>query len=297
MYFNDDTIIYLDGEWVPAREANASVYAQTLHYGMGVFEGIRSYTVDDKPRMFRGEEHYKRLVYSAQSIGLPFDMPVDELQQVTYDLLERNKILEAYIRPFVYSSPMMSLSYPEKAHIVICAWQWQKLLGHKLIRLSTSSYCRPHPNSCKITAKVAGHYVNSILAATDARAKGYDDALQLDVEGYVAECSGANFFIEKDGVLFTAPPGHILPGITRDTILQLCRQLGIQVKQERFSKEDVYDADGAFLVGTAAEVSGIQSLDDKPFRKEWKDTHGAKLQKEYEGATRRSEKWERMEVR
>ena len=277
-----------------AADANASVYVQTLHYGMGVFEGIRSYEVDGKTRMFRGAEHYRRLVYSTNAIGIPFEMPVDELQQVTYDLLERNNLVAAYIRPFVYSSPMMSLSHPEKAHIAICAWQWQKLLGDKLIRLCTSGYCRPHPDSCKITAKVSGHYVNSILAATDARAKGYDDALQLDVEGYVAECSGANFFIEKDGVLFTSPPGHILPGITRDTILQLCRQLGIQVKQERFTKEDVYNADGAFLVGTAAEVSGIQSLDDKPFRKEWKDTFGAMLQKEYESATRRRDEWEAM---
>jgi len=153
---------------------------------------------------------------------------------------------------------------------------------------------RPHPGSCRINAKVSGHYVNSILAATDARAKGYDDALQLDVDGYVAECSGANFFIERDGILYTAPQGHILPGITRDTMLQLCRKMDIQVKQARFMPEEVFEADGAFLVGTAAEVSGINSLNDRPFGKEWTETIGYRLQKEYEKATREDNVWEEM---
>ncbi len=203
-------------------------------------------------------------------------------------------VVEAYIRPFVYSSPMMSLSYPESANLAICTWPWKKLLGDKLIDLCISDYCRPHPQSCKIESKVSGYYVNSILAATDARAKGYDDALQLDVDGYVAECSGANFFVEKDGVLFTAPRGHILPGITRDTILQLCRRLGIPVKQVRLLPKDVYDADGAFLAGTAAEVSGVQSLDKKPFRKPWNQTHGYTLQKEYEMAIRQDIAWDKI---
>ena len=294
MYYDDRTIVYHDGKWVNARDANASVYVQTIHYGTGVFEGIRSYAIDGQPRMFRSDEHFKRLIYSAQSIGMPFQMTVLELKQIAYDLLRRNNTIEAYIRPFVYSSPMMSLSYPEQAHLAISSWPWKKLLGEKLINLCISGYCRPHPQSCRIEAKVSGHYVNSILAATDARSKGYDDALQLDVEGYVAECSGANFFVEKDGVLYTSPPGHILPGITRDTILQLCRRLGIPVKQTRFLPNDVYGADGAFLVGTAAEVTGIQSLDDRPFTKPWNKTHGYTLQKEYEIATRQDITWDKM---
>lgn len=294
MYFNDDTVIYLDGFWVNARDANTSVYAQTIHYGTGVFEGIRSYTVDSNARMFRGNDHYNRLIYSTQAIGIPFNMQVSELSDITYQLLKKNNLSEAYIRPFVYSAPMMSLSFPEKAHIAICAWQWKKLLGDKVINLCISPYCRPHPASCRINAKVSGHYVNSILAATDARSKGYDDALQLDVDGYVAECSGANFFIEKNGTLFTAPPGHILPGITRDTILQICNGMGIEVKQIRFTTEDVYDADGAFLVGTAAEVCGINSVNDKAFAKDWTDTIGYKLQAKYEQATREEKSWNSM---
>jgi branched-chain amino acid aminotransferase len=157
-----------------------------------------------------------------------------------------------------------------------------------------SEYCRPHPKSCKIEAKISGHYVNSILAATDARSKGYDDALQLDVEGYVAECSGANFFIEKDGVLYTPPHGHILPGITRDTILQLCRNLGIPSNRQDFLQRTYMKQDGAFLVGTAAEVTGIQSVDDKPFAKNWNSTHGFTLQHEYEINTRQDSTWDKM---
>jgi branched-chain amino acid aminotransferase len=294
MYYDERTIIYHDGKWVRAKDANTSVYAQTIHYGTGVFEGLRSYSVDGQPRMFRSDEHFKRLVYSAQAIGMPFNMSVLELKQIAYDLLRRNNIVEAYVRPFVYSSPMMSLSYSDGAHLAISSWPWKKLLGEKLIQLCISKYCRPHPQSCKIDAKVSGHYVNSILAATEARAKGYDDALQLDVEGYVAECSGANFFVEIDGVLHTSPRGHILPGITRDTILQLCRRLGIPVKQSRFLPKEVYGADGAFLVGTAAEVTGVESLDDKPFRKSWKDTIGHTLQHEYEKVTRQDTTWDKM---
>lgn len=294
MYYDDNTIMYHDGKWVKARDAHTSVYIQTIHYGTGVFEGIRSYEVDGQPRMFRSDEHYKRLIYSAQSIGLPFQMTVPELKQIAYDLLRRNNIVEAYIRPFVYSSPMMSLSFPASAHLGISAWPWKKLHGDKLTRLCISGYCRPHPRSCKIDAKVSGHYVNSILAATDARAKGFDDALQLDVDGFVAECSGANFFMEKDGVLFTPSTGHILPGITRDSILQLCRKLGIPVKQRRILPKEVFEADGAFLVGTAAEVTGIESVDDKPFAKKWTSTFGYTLQKEYEKATRQDITWEEM---
>lgn len=294
MYYNDNTIVYHDGKWICARDANASLYAQTLHYGTGVFEGIRTYSVNNRAKMFRGDEHYKRLLHSAHSIGLPLDMRSEELIQITYELLEKNNLIEAYIRPFVYSSPMMSLSYPEEAHIAICVWPWKKLLGDKTISLSVSPYCRPHPGSCKINAKVSGHYVNSILAATEARGKGYDDALQLDVEGNVAECSGANFFMEKDGILYTPVAGHILPGITRDTILQMCRQMGIMVKQKKITVEEVYDADGAFCVGTAAEVTGINSLNNRNFRKEWHETLGHGLQKEYESHTRKENVWEGM---
>lgn len=294
MYFEDRTILYADGQWIAAHDAHASVYSQTLHYGMGVFEGIRSYAVDGEACMFRAEDHFRRLLFSAKSIGLKIGMTAEEMISVTYELLEKNDIIEAYIRPFVYTSPMMSLSFPEETHLVICAWPWKKLLGDKQANICVSSFTRPHPSSLKIEAKAGGHYINSILAATEARSKGYDDALQLDVNGYVAECSGANFFYEKDGVLYTAPRGHILPGITRDTIIQLCNRMGMPLQEMKFIPADVYESDGAFVVGTAAEVTGINSVNDYLFRKPWTSTLGYKLQKEYESCIRRDDHWQPM---
>jgi branched-chain amino acid aminotransferase len=294
MYFDEQTILYHNGSWVPARQATASLYDQTLHYGTGVFEGIRAYDINGQPSLFRGKEHFARLIYSARAIQLPFSQGADALLEIAYELLRRNHTTEAYIRPFVYSAPMMALSQPPEAYFAICSWPWKKLLGDKLTTLTTSPYCRPHPRSCEIEAKVSGHYVNSILAATEARSRGYGDALQLDVDGYVAECSGANFFFEKNNILYTAPPGHILPGITRNTILQLCEKSGIEVRQKRFYPEEVHGTDAAFLVGTAAEVTGISALDDKPFRKNWADSIGYTLQRAYESATRSETTWENI---
>lgn len=294
MYFTDDSILYLNGEWQPAASAVTSVYGQTLHYGTGVFEGIRSYNVDGKANLFRGRDHMERLIFSAHSIGLPFKMKSDELLKIAYELLERNNSIEAYVRPLVFSGPMMSLSFPEETHLMLCCWPWQKLLGEQLTTLAISPYNRSHPRTCKIEAKVSGHYVNSILAATEARARGYGDALQLDTDGHVAECSGANFFYERDGVLYTPHRGHILPGITRDTILQICKKKHVDVRQQRVATFDVFGADGAFLVGTAAEVTGVKSLDDHPFKKPWNETIGYMLQQEYEAATRRADEWEPM---
>jgi branched-chain amino acid aminotransferase len=291
MYFNDDTIVYLNGDWVKAGEASSSVYSQSLHYGTSVFEGIRSYEVNGKARLFRGLEHMERLIFSARAIGQPFKMKANELMNVAHELLERNHMTEAYIRPLVFSGPMMSLSFSEEAHLMMCCWPWKKLLGDQLTTLAISPYSRPHPKSCKIEAKIGGHYVNSILASTEAKARGYGDALQLDVDGYVAECSGANFFFEKNGVLFTPSRGHILPGITRDSVIQLCKKLKIEVKQQRIATHEVFGSDSAFLVGTAAEVTGIKSLDDHPFNKEWTTSIGYRLQKAYEEATRSDEKW------
>jgi len=294
MYFSDDTIVYLNGDWVKAGEANTSVYSQSLHYGTSVFEGIRSYEVNGKARLFRGLDHMERLIFSSHAIGQPFKMKANELMQIAHELLQRNHMTEAYIRPLVFSAPMMSLSFSEEAYFMMCCWPWKKLLGDQLTTLAISPFSRPHPKSCKIEAKIGGHYVNSILASTEAKARGYGDALQLDVEGHVAECSGANFFFEKNGVLFTPSRGHILPGITRDTIIQLCKKLKIEVRQQRIYTHEVFGSDSAFLVGTAAEVTGIKSLDDQPFKKEWSTTLGHHLQKAYESTTRSEEVWEKM---
>src|SRR5690606_14822249 len=162
--------------------------------------------------------------------------------------------------------------------VLIAAWDWGAYLGEKLLRLTVSSYCRPHPKSIHIEAKVCGHYVNSILATNEAKDKGYDEALLLDTDGYLAEGPGANLFFEKDGVLYTPQLGNILPGITRATVLELAEELGVEVQQGLYLPEVLAAADSAFYCGTAAEVIGIESVDDTMFPKEWKDTLGKKLQ-------------------
>lgn len=297
MYFNDETIVYLDGQWVRSNDAQASVYVQSLHYGMSVFEGIRSYETERGIQIFRGQEHYERLMYSAGVIGLQVQEDAQTLLNISYELLERNKMQEAYIRPMVFGGPMMSLHFPTSVHLMICCWPWEKLLGENLARLGVSSVRRPDPRSCKIEAKIGGHYVNSILAASDARSRGYDDALQLDVEGNIAECSGANFFYEKNNTLYTASPGHILPGLTRNTIFQLCDQLQIELIEQEVQPEEVMQADGAFLVGTAAEVTGIRSVDQYVFPKAWKDSKGYMLQQAYGDATKSLHAWNEVVYR
>ncbi len=289
MYFSNQTTVFLDGAWVSAGEAKASLYDQTLHYGNGVFEGIRAYRTADGPRIFKANEHYQRLHYSAGRMGIQVPFSVEELTEISYLLLEKNGLSDAYIRPLVYTGPNMALTTPAESHVFVCAWKWGKLLGDNLIRLKTASFCRPHPKSCFVDAKVCGHYTNSILATTEARQAGYDEALLLDVEGFVAEAPGANFFVEIGGELITPPLGNILPGITRATIFELCKRDGIRVREQALTLDQVRGADGAFLVGTAAEVTGAQSLDDVPYRLRWENTIGATLQRAYLSKVRQEE--------
>jgi branched-chain amino acid aminotransferase len=175
----------------------------------------------------------------------------------------------------------MQLTKGKDSQIFIAAWEWGAYLGEKLLSLCTSSYRRISPATFKVDAKVSGHYVNSILATQEAKDKGYDEALLLDIDGYVAEGPGANFFLEKNGVLFTPSKGSILPGITRATVIEICNELDIEVVEKKITPEEVYAADSAFFCGTAAEVIGISSLDSQPFKKEWSDTLGAIIQKAY----------------
>ena len=186
----------------------------------------------------------------------------------------------------------MGLSSSQQPHLFIVAWRWQKLYGEKLARLMTSSFRRPDPRSVFVEAKVCGHYVNSILATNEAKMAGYDECLMLDAQGFVAEASGSNIFYEKDEVLYTPPKGQILPGITRATILELCAEMGIEVREERFTVETLKEADGAFLVGTAAEVNGVESIDGQNLVMRWEDTLGYVLARKYQHlVTLKDRKW------
>ncbi|MEC5146703.1 branched-chain amino acid transaminase [Chitinophaga sp. 212800010-3] len=281
-YYNDNTIIYVNGEYTKANTATTDLYGQSLHYGYAVFEGIRAYkTANGEVKIFKAKEHFDRLKRSCELIHIPYKFNNDELIAACYKVLEMNNMEEAYIRPLVFCPPNMTLKAAQEAHILICAWEWGAYLGEKLLRVMTSSYERPNPKAFKIESKSAGLYVNSILASQEAKEKGYDEALLLDINGYVAEGPGANIFFEKDGKIFTPPPGNILPGITRATVIELCQELNIPLEEKLFTIAELKEAESAFFCGTAAEVIGMESLDGQSFSKPWAQSLGKVLQQAY----------------
>ena len=281
-YYNKNTIIWLDGKFVLASEAKTDLYSQSFHYGYSVFEGIRSYrTAAGKTRIFKADEHYDRLKRSAIFMNMPYRYDKDELIAATYAVLEKNNLQDAYIRPLVYSPANMSFNPNTESYTAIQVWEMAPFLGEKLLRVMTSSFQRPNPKGFKIEAKAAGHYVNSILASQEAKAKGFDEALLTDMNGYVAEGPGANVFYEKDGKFFTPALGNILPGITRATVIEICNELDIPVEETHFTTDDLAGADTAFFCGTAAEVIGWESIDDRPFRLPWKGSLSQQIQKAY----------------
>lgn len=281
-YYNNDTILWHNGALVKAADAGMDLYSQSLHYGYSVFEGIRSYkTANDETRIFRAVEHFDRLEASAAAMNMPYHWTTPELIEATYAVLKANNFQDAYIRPVVYAPANMSFAKNTESFIAIEAWEMQPFLGNKLLRVMTSSFERPNPKGFKIHAKAGGHYVNSILASQEAKAKEFDEALLTDMNGYVAEGPGANVFYEKDGKLFTPSLGNILPGITRAAIIELCHQLEIEVEEKLFSIDELKQADTAFFCGTAAEVIGWESIDEVKFPKEWNGSLSQKIQVAY----------------
>jgi branched-chain amino acid aminotransferase len=272
MYYNKESIIYLDGEWVKATEARIDLFSQTLHYGSGVFEGIRAYDSSAGPNVFKAREHYERLLYSAQKMGITMSHTVDELIALTYELLDKNNISDAYIRPLVFLGANMKLAKTFDTHVMLAAWEWEPYSGEDPLKVTVSSYERPNPKSVPIDAKISGHYINSILATNEAKRKGFDEALLLDSNGYVAEGPGANFFYVKDGIVYTPALGNILPGITRATIIEYAMEMGYPVVEKFFTIDEVRGAEAAFFTGTATEIASISSIDDIVFETNWHDT-------------------------
>ncbi len=286
-YYDDSTIVYLNGQFVKATEAKIDLYTQSLHYGYSVFEGIRSYkTVNGETKIFKAREHYERLKNSADALNIPFDYTVEELTDATYEVLRQNNLQDAYIRPLVYGPANMSFNKNTESHLIIAVWEMPLFFGDKLLRVMTSSFERPNPRAFKIHAKATGHYVNSILASQEAKSNGYDEALLLDLNGYVAEGTGANVFFEKDRVLYTPAKGNILPGITRATVIEICNEFNIPVEEKFFRPEEIHGADSCFYCGTAAEIVGLESLDNVPFKLKWEDSLGYVLQRAYKNLIR-----------
>ena len=286
-YYNENTVLFLNGAFVKAADAKMDLYSQSLHYGYSVFEGIRSYkTESGATKIFKATEHFDRFKASAEAINLPYTYNTQDLIAQTYKLLEFNNLGDAYIRPVVYAPANMSFTQNTESFIFIQAWEMGPFLGDKRIRVMTSSFQRPNPKGFKIHAKAAGHYVNSIMASQEAKAAGYDEALLLDMHDHVAEAPGANVFFEKDGTLYTPSLGNILPGITRATVLELCATHAIPVVETSFGIDAIKGADAAFFCGTAAEVIGLESIDDVPFTKNWDDTASKKIQSAYQKLVR-----------
>ena len=286
MYYNENTIIYNNGNFLKASETKTDLYGQTLHYGYGVFEGIRSYESSGETKIFKAKEHYERLKRSCELVHIPFEYSAKELTEISYEVLRRNNLKDAYLRPLVYCDPNMSLNKPSKVNLMICAWQWGSYFGDKLLRVCVSGYQRPNPKSVKVEAKVNGHYINSILATIEAKDNGYDEGLLLDMNGNVAEGPGANFFCEKNGKLFTPPLGNILPGITRATVLELCEELNIPCEVRHLHPAELLQMDSAFFCGTAAEIISIASINDIPFRRNWNESLGIVIQQAYSNLVR-----------
>lgn len=262
-----DGLIWFDGKMVPWNEAQVHVLTHSLHYGMGVFEGVRAYETAEGPAIFRLEDHTARLFRSAHIFGMSIPFDAETLNQAQLAVVKQNNLKSGYIRPLAfYGAEAMGIAAKNlKVHVAIAAWPWGSYLGaealEKGIRVKTSSFTRHHPNITMSKAKACGHYVNSILAGREAAADGYDEALLLDVEGFVAEGSGENFFMVVNGVLYTPDLSSALDGITRRTIVELAKDLGIPVVEKRITRDEVYCADEAFFTGTAAEVTPIRELD------------------------------------
>jgi branched-chain amino acid aminotransferase len=264
-----DGVIWYDGKMVPWRDANTHVLTHTLHYGLGVFEGLRAYETAQGAAIFRLQEHTDRLFNSAHifMMKMPYDKAT--IMQAQRDVVKQNKLSSAYIRPIAfYGAEAMGLSARTlSVHVAIAAWSWGTYLGPEAlengIRVKTSSFTRHHVNINMCRAKSVTTYANSILANQEVALNGYDEALLLDVEGYVAEGSGENIFIVKQGKLYTPDLTSCLEGITRASIIELAGELGIPVIEKRITRDEIYCADEAFFTGTAAEVTPIRELDNR----------------------------------
>ncbi|MES9968942.1 MAG: branched-chain amino acid transaminase [Candidatus Thiodiazotropha sp.] len=282
-----DGVIWLDGKMVPWREAKTHVLTHTLHYGMGVFEGVRAYHAEKGTAIFRLQEHTDRLFRSAHILSMPMPFDRETLNQAQLAAVRENNLDSAYIRPMCfYGSEGMGLRADNlQVHCMVAAWEWGAYLGaenmQKGIRIRVSSFTRHHVNITMCRAKANGNYMNSMMALQEALHDGYDEALLLDAEGYVMEGSGENIFIVRDGVIYTPDLTSALDGITRKSVIMLAEERGYKVVEKRITRDEVYIADEAFFTGTAAEVTPIREVDNRPIGNGGRGPITEILQKDY----------------
>ncbi len=274
MSFSDrDGVIWMDGDMVPWREAKVHVLTHTLHYGMGVFEGVRAYRTEKGTAIFRLGEHTDRLFRSAHILGIRIPFDIQTVQQAQVESIRQNNLETGYLRPMVfYGSEGMGIRADNlKVHMIVAAWEWGTYLGDESlrngIRVRVSSYTRHHVNISMCRAKANGHYINSMLALQEAVDTGYDEALLLDTNGFVMEGSGENLFVIRDGVVYTPDLTSALDGITRNTAIRIMQDEGLEVVEKRITRDEVYICDEAFFTGTAAEVTPIREVDNRTIGK------------------------------
>ncbi|HSB20143.1 MAG TPA: branched-chain amino acid transaminase [Anaeromyxobacteraceae bacterium] len=261
--------IWLDGKLVAWDDARIHVLTHALHYGVGVFEGIRAYRTSAGSGIFRLREHLQRLFESAHILLLEIPFPVEKLQEACVEVMRANRLAEGYLRPIAwYGSGAMGVGAINPVQVAVAAWPWGAYLGEegmkRGIRAKIASFTRMHVNVQMVKAKITGQYVNSFLATREAALGGYDEAILLDTEGYVSEGAGENIFIVKNGALWTPPlSSSVLGGITRDSVLRIARDQGIPVLEQKFTRDTLYVADELFLTGTAAEVTPVREVDNR----------------------------------
>ena len=293
--------IWLDGKFVNWDDAKVHVLTHALHYGSAVFEGIKAYEASKGTAIFRLKEHVDRLYNSAHIFGIKIPFSKQEFSDAIKETVKINKLKSCYIRPLVFlgDGPMGLNPINSPVRCMVAAWQWGAYLGEegmaKGIRLRTSSFQRNSVNAMMTKAKIAGNYVNSILAKLEAVKQGFDEAMMLDTEGYVSECSGENIFIVKNNIIKTTPVNTILPGITRASIIEIAKELNYEVREEKFTRDEVYIADECFLTGTAAELTPVRELDNRQIGEGKPGPITKKLQdiflKTVTGKTKEYERW------
>ncbi|WP_373974709.1 branched-chain amino acid transaminase [Chitinibacter sp. SCUT-21] len=296
-----DGVIWYDGKLVDWRDATTHVLTHTLHYGMGVFEGVRAYETPKGTAIFRLQDHTERLLNSAKIFQMKIGYTAEELNEAQKTVVRENKLKSCYLRPlsFIGSEKLGIAATNNTIHTIVAAWPWGAYLGEdgltKGIRVKTSSFTRHHVNVSMVRAKASGYYINSIMAHQEAAADGYDEALVLDTDGYASEGAGENLFIVKKGVIYTPDVASCLDGITRNTVLTLAAEEGFKVVEKRITRDEIYTADEAFFTGTAAEVTPIRELDNRPIGAGTRGPITERLQKRYfdcvKGLDPRHEDW------
>jgi branched-chain amino acid aminotransferase len=262
-------LIWMDGELVPFDQATVHILTPTLHYGVGVFEGIRCYQTDNGPAVFRLREHIQRFLDSIHILGIQdFPYTVQDLRQAVHQTILANGFTQCYIRPLMFLEGPLGLDMDKsRPRVSIASWEWGPYLGeealHKGVKAMISSFTRLHPNIMMTKSKAAGNYVNSMLVKTLALRSGYDEAIILDPQGFVSECTGENLFVFLKGVLYTPPLANVLEGITRDSVIKLAGDMGIEVRETPITRDQLYIADEVFICGTAAEIVGVRTIDTR----------------------------------